>query len=142
MIVQWIEARVWQIGAIGGGLVAAGLAVSLALTTANLHRVEKERDDVRASITAPVTGWAARLTTAQNNAGRLQASIDDQNARIDALGRDSAARLAAAEKALTAAQRGQAAAEAKVAKIMKPLVAADLCLRVQEADARLLESLK
>ena len=142
MIKEWIEARVWQIGAIGGGLVAAGLAVSLALTTANLHRIEKERDEVRASITAPVTGWAARLTTAQNNAATLEARIKDQNARIDALGRDSAVRLAEADKALTAAQRGQAAAEAKVAKIMKPLVAVDSCARVYEADQRLLESLR
>lgn len=142
MIKEWIEARVWQIGAIGGGLVAAGLAVSLAITAANLHRVEKERDDVRASITAPVTGWAARLTTAQNNAATLEGRVKDQNARIDALGRDSAARLAEAEKALTAAQRGQAVAEAKVAKIMKPLVGADTCLRVIEADERLMESLR
>ena len=136
-----LTGQLWKVGAIGAGVAAAGLAISLALTTANLHRVEKERDDVRTSITAPVTGWAARLTTAQNNAATLEARIKDQNARIDAMGKESAARLAEADRSLVAAQRGQAAAEAKVAKIMKPLVAADMCLRVREADARLLESL-
>lgn len=141
-MIAFLTGRLWQVGAIGAGVLAAGLAISLALTSANLHRVEKERDDVRASIEAPVTGWAARLTTAQDNASRLKAAVDDQNARIDALGRDSAARIAEAEKGLAAAQRGQAAAEAKVAKIMKPLVGADTCLRVIEADERLMESLR
>ena len=138
----FLTGRLWQAGAIGAGVVAAGLAISLAITSANLHRVEKERDDVRASITAPVTGWAARLTTAQNNVGTLERRIADQNVRIDALGRDSAARLAEAERGLAAAQRGQAAAETKIAAIMKPLVAVDSCARVYEADHRLLETLR
>ncbi len=141
-MIGFLTGRLWQAGAIGAGVTALGLALALAVTSANLHRVEKERDDVRDSITAPVTGWAARLTTVQANQARLQAAVNDQNARLAAISADGAGRIAAADKDLVEARRGQTKAEAHVARLMKPLVGSDLCLRVQEADARLMETLK
>lgn len=137
-----LRARAWQLGAIGAAALVVILSIALAVSAANLRRVVKERDDVRASITAPVTGWAARLTTVQANQARLQAAVNDQNARLAAITADGAGRIAAAEKDLVEARRGQTKAEAQIASLMKPLVGGDLCLRVQEADARLMETLK
>jgi len=72
----------------------------------------------------------------------LQAGIDEQNGKIDALKADGARRMAEAEKALAAAQRDAAKAQTKITALMKPLVGVDTCQRVIEADERLLETLK
>lgn len=141
-MIAWLEARVWQIGTAVATVTAFGLAVALSTTTARLHDAQTAAAALTASIDAPVTGWAARLTTCQNNTATLDAGIAAQNGQIDALKVDGAKRLAEADKAVSAAQRDAAKSEAKIAALMKPLVGADTCLRVIEADERLLETLK
>lgn len=140
-MIAWLEARVWQIGTIGATAMAFGLAIALSISTARLHDARADADALTAAIEAPVTGWAARLTTCQNNGLVLQAGIESQNAAIKRNGEESAKRLADAEKALSAAQRQAGLAEAKVKAIMKPLVGSDQCVRFIEADERLMESL-
>lgn len=137
-----LRARAWQLGAIGAGVLVLILSIALAVTVMNFRRVEKERDGVRASITSPVTGWAARLATVQANQARLQAAVNEQNARLSTLSVEGQQRIAAAEQGLADALKGQDKAQAQIARVMKPLVGSDLCLRVQEADARLMETLK
>lgn len=141
-MIAWLEARVWQIGTTVATVTAFGLAVALSTTTARLHDAQTAAAALTASIDAPVTGWAARLTTCQNNTATLDAAIQSQNAAIKRNGEEAAARLAMASAALSAAQRDAAKSEVKIAALMKPLVGADTCLRVIEADERLLESLK
>jgi len=141
-MIAGLEARVWQFGTIGATAVAFGLAIALSIATARLHDAQVSRDALTASIETPVTGWAARLTTARNNASVLETSIGDQNAKIDALSKDSAARLALATAALAAADKRAAGDQARIAKLLKPLVGSNTCQRVIEADERLLESLK
>jgi hypothetical protein len=141
-MIAFLQAKVWQLGTGVATAAALVLAISLALATANLHRVEKERDDVRASIEKPGTGWAARLGTCQANGEALIGRLDVQTAAVAALGQASATRIAEAEKGLAAARRDQSRAEAKVSALMKPLVGADTCLRMIEADERLMESLR
>jgi chromosome segregation ATPase len=142
MIMQWLEARAWQIGAIAAGAAALGMAVSLSIANARLHDAQATRDALQASIDAPVTGWAARLTTAQNNAATLEATIKSRNDQIDAMGKDSKRRLDEAAAALAAADKRAASDQARIDKLMKPLVGVGTCQRVIEADQRLLESLK
>jgi hypothetical protein len=141
-MIAWLEARAWQVGTIGAAAVALGLAVALSISTARLHDAQTARDALQASIDAPGTGWAARLTTCTNNTATLKAGIEAQNGQIEGLRAEGAKRLAEADKAVTAAQRDAAKAQAKIAALMKPLVGADTCLRVIEADERLLETLK
>lgn len=141
-MIAWIEARIWQVGTIGASAAAIGLGIALLVSGARLKDAEAARDKLQASITAPGTGWAARLTTCQNNVVTLGSAIQTQNDAIKRTGEESAARLAAASAALKAAQRDNARAEAKVAALMKPLVGVNTCQRVIEADERLLESLK
>ena len=141
-VLDKIRAAGWQIGAVTAGLAAVGLAVAVLAGHAQLKAARADRDQARAAIEAPVTGWAARLAQCQLNAGALQRAIDGQNAAIKANGEESARRLQAAAEAVDQAQRGAARAEAKVAALMKPLAGFDTCARVIEADQRLLESLK
>lgn len=141
-MIAWLEARVWQFGTIVASVMAFGLAIALSISGARLHDAQTSRDALQASIDAPVTGWAARLTTAQNNAATLEDEIKDRNATIDAMGKDSARRLATASAALAEADKRAASDQARIAKLMKPLVGVDTCQRVIEADERLLESLR
>lgn len=141
-MIAWLEARVWQFGTVVATLAAFGLAITLSIANARLHDAQTSRDALQASIDTPVTGWAARLTTAKNNAATLDAAIKAQNATIDAMGKDSARRLATASAALAEADKRTASDQARIAKLMKPLVGVDTCQRVIEADERLLESLK
>lgn len=141
-MIAWLEARVWQVGTIGATAVAFGLAIALSISTARLHDAQADRDALRTSIETPVTGWAARLTTCQNNTASLRAGIEAQNGQIDALKADGAKRLAAANAAIAAADKRAASDQVRIAKLLKPLVGADTCQRVIEADERLLESLR
>lgn len=142
MIKDWIEARVWQLGTIGASAAAVGLGVALLVSGARLKDAQAARDHLQIAIDQPVTGWAARLTTCQNNTATLQASITGQNAQIDALKAEGVRRTAAAAAALADAQKETVKARANAAEIMKPLVGVDTCQRVNEADERLLEALK
>lgn len=141
-MIAWLEARVWQFGTAVATLAAFGLAISLSITTARLHDAQKSRDALQASIDTPVTGWAARLTTCQNNTETLQAGIAAQNGQVEGLRAEGAKRMAEAQAALVAAEKRAAADQDRIAKLMKPLVGVDTCQRVIEADERLLESLK
>ena len=141
-MIAFLQAKVWQLGTGVATAAALVLAISLTVTTAGLHRVENERDDIRASIEEPVTGWGARLGTCQANGEALIGRLDAQSVAVAAMGQSSAARIAEAEKGLAAARRDQSQAVAKVTALMKPLVGADTCVRLIEADERLMESLK
>lgn len=137
-----IRAAGWQIGAIAAGVAAVGLTASVLWGQAQLKAARAERDQVRAAIEAPGTGWAARLAQSQLNNVTLQRAIDGQNAAIKANSEESARRLQAATEAVDQAKRDTARSKAKVAALMKPLSGFDTCARVIEADQRLLESLK
>lgn len=140
-LVIWVQAQAWKLGALGGLAVALSLAVALGVCTVQKNRAVTARDALAASIDAPVTGWAARLRQSEANVGVLDKAIAGQNDAIKANAKASAERLAEAEKGLAVARRDQAKAAAKIEALMKPLVGADTCTRVVEADERLLRSL-
>lgn len=103
-IIAWLTGRI-------AGPVMAGLAVVLALALAGLwltysSRIsdrEKTISELRLSIEAPGTGWAARLGQCQGNVATLSAGFDRMAADIKRLGEETAASTAAAAKAAQAA---------------------------------------
>jgi hypothetical protein len=123
------------------GPIAAGVAVALAVTLGmarlELAHARRQAQAAEAAVTAPVTGWAARLATCQGNGRSLQAALDGQNAAVAALKRDSAARVAASTKAASAARKTAQAAQAHAAAILaaRP-TSADACAA---ADALILK---
>lgn len=139
----WLEARVWQVGAIGASALALTLAVALGVTTLQRNGAARDRDALRAQIHAPVTGYIARLATCRGNVAALEGGLTRQNAAVDALRRDGAARIAAAEQRLAAAQRAAADARLRADRLLNaPLVEVGRCERFEEADARVLEALR
>lgn len=141
-MIGWIEKQAWKIASAGLLILVISLGVALVRMTVDRNDTEKQRAALELSIEKPVTGWRSRLLTCQDNGERLKGAISDQNQRITDLGAASDAKIKEATKAVDAANKQSAKAEAKIKDLMRPLVGADTCLRVIEADERLLRSLQ
>lgn len=136
-MIAWIEARVWQIGAIGGGVVAVGLAVALGVTT--FQKVGLERDVAR--LETRVETVLSDLKTCRGNTLTLVGAIDARNAQIERLGAESAARLSVAEKAVADARAATAATQSRLNRLLNaPASGTTVCERLDEVDRAVLES--
>ena len=141
-MIGWFEKQAWKIAAAGLLVLVISLGVQLARVAGDRAKIEKQRAALELSIEDPATGYRARLRTCTDNTVTLTEAITAQGEKVKALGEESRAKTAEAQKAIDAAERGRAAADAKVKSLMRPLVATETCQRVNEADARLLETLK
>jgi len=83
----------------------------------------------------------ANLQTCRANVGALEETTRRQNAAVAAAGEDSARRIKAAEESLTAALKGKADVERRVAALMKRPAGIDACARMNDADANVMRSL-
>lgn len=138
-MIPWIEARIWQIGAVSGGVVAVGLAVALGVTT--FQKVGLERDVAR--LETSVETIKGDLTVCQGNTRTLESTIDARNDEIELLGLASKARLATAEKAVTEARAATAATQSRLNRLLNaPAAGVTVCERLDEVDRAVLESLK
>jgi len=121
--------------------VAVGLAVLLGVATVQKAGVERERDKLESSVEHPTTGWRARFGQCRGNVLTLEASVEQQNKKIVALGEQSAARLAAADAALSAARRDNAGLNTRLNRLLSaPATGATLCERVEQIDRAVLEA--
>lgn len=135
----WLEARTWQVGTSVAAAVALTLAVSLGVTVFQKRGVERDL----ATATSKLTAAQADLTTCRTNTRTLELSVAEQNTQIDGLRRDTVARLAAAERAVAAANRETAAAQVRINRFMAaPVAGATACERMSDVDARFLEMLR
>lgn len=142
-MIAWLEARAWQVGAIGAGAAAVALTITLGVTTLQRNAAVRDRDALHAQIHAPVTGYIATAARCEANARELDGSLTRQNAAVEVLRRDGAARIAAAEQRLAAAQRTAADARLRADRLLNiPLTSAARCDRIEEADARVTEALR
>lgn len=138
-MLAWLEARVWQVGAIGGGVVAAGLAVALGVTT--FQKVGLERDVAR--LETSVETIKGDLTTCQSNTRTLESTIEDRNREIKRISEEGAARLSAAALAVNEARAVTAATQSRLNRLLNaPASGATVCERLDEVDRAVLESLK
>lgn len=106
---------------------ALGLAVLLGVTRVELAGSRHHAEGLEASISAPVTGWAARLATCQANGVTLKTALDSQNAAVGRLKAESDARLAQSAKAVSAAR--------SVAESFRQQAAATLAAKPTSPDA-------
>lgn len=138
-MMSWLEARAWQVGTSVAVAVALTLAVSLGVTVFQKRGVERDL----ATAASKLTAAQASLTTCRTNTRTLEADIADQNRQIDGLRRDTVARLATAERAVAAANRETAAAQARINRFMAaPVAGATACERMVDVDSRFLEMLR
>lgn len=95
----------WKIGAVGAGVL--NLVIGFFLISAHIENqsIAKQRDQLQASINDPVTGYVARLTTAQNNVATLTRTVQLQNQAIRSNAEIARARLEETRAKLLATQR-------------------------------------
>lgn len=138
-------AKHWKL--IGIALLMAALAIQ----SARVSNLKGHLRDARAALINPVTKkpWqfeamrdARDLQTCRGSVQALEASRQAQNAAVAALEAESTRRVTEAEKALSAARRGLAKAEADARRMLRPPVGIDACARTEEIDRRLLETLQ
>ena len=84
----------------------------------------------------------ARLATCRASADILQAALDDQSARVRAIGEESARRIDQSRKALSEAQEGRQEAEARARRLLTAPAGIDGCARAYSAMDAVKEDLR
>lgn len=129
------------------GPVAAALAVILAIalgvTTLQKNSAVRRADKLHAEIHAPVTGYIAEAARCKANVTTLEGSLKRQSDAVAELQRQSAGRIAAAERGWRDAQRAAADARNRAERLVGSTIAGDTrCERVEDADRLVLEMLR
>lgn len=138
-VLTWIEAKAWEIAAVAAGI----LCVFLLLVTLFQRGEVAHAKDALTKEQAAHALVTADLKTCKDNTNALQTAIDLQNTAVAAWKAASDAKVSAADKAATVAQRNAQAAQT-VADMLKNHVPVgnDVCSRVLDSDAQFVESLK
>lgn len=119
------------------------MAVPLGVQTVRLGMVTDSRDEWKAQVTDPETGYIARLTTARASIATLARSIDDQNAAIEAIQTESAARIAQAEADAEAAREQINDALARADRTLtRPITGNTVCERVEDVHSAFMAELE
>lgn len=86
------------------GPAAVLLALILAVQTGRQLAAERHVRRLEAAISAPGTGWAARLAACRGDGAALKAALDGQNSAVARLKAAGEAKVAASAKAALAAR--------------------------------------
>lgn len=131
-------------GGVIAEILAAVLVLVLILQSIQLHEARSMATRLQDSITAPVTGWSARLATCTSNATNLDGALKDQNAKVTAQAAAMAAKLAAAQKLAQQAEAGRKRSEALVAALTgyKTPKGSEACPDLLAADAAVQKALQ
>jgi hypothetical protein len=134
---SFITAHLWKIATGGAAVFALVLGVFLLSSYSENRGLSQQRDAFAEKINNPKTGYIAQLAQARTNVEQLKTVVETQNAAIDRLSAEGAARLAASERRLAAAQAETRVLERKVAVFMstKPQ-GVTLDERVRDVDSR------
>lgn len=134
---NWIEARIWQIGTIGCAVVALGLAVSLGVVI--FQKTGLERDIAQHETT--IERLSGDLRTCRANTETLEDVIDASNAEIQRVAQAGADKLRAAEEAVAAARGETNRLNARINLLMTtPALGQTVCERVEEVDRAVQEA--
>lgn len=126
--------------AIGAVLI---MSVPLGVQTVRLGMVTDSRDEWKAQVMDPETGYLARLTTCRGSVLTLTDAIEDSNEAVTALEADSAARIAAAELEAKAARQEVADALARAERIIaRPISGSNMCERVEDVHSAFMAELE
>ncbi|MEC7797455.1 MAG: hypothetical protein VX755_09050 [Pseudomonadota bacterium] len=111
------------IAAVVGCLVFIPLSMALAWSAGvaehDRRRVQTEADALKAQITAPATGYIARLATCETSLSGTQASIQLQNAAVETLRSAAADAAARADRLVQVAQAQASAAERRARTVLQ-----------------------
>ena len=127
----------WKIGAVGAGVL--NLVIGFFLISAHIENqaIADQRDQLQSSINDPVTGYVARLTTAQNNVAVLTRTVQRQNQALMTNAEIARARLEETRAKLNAAQRESQRLKRQIDAFVAQEIEGDtLEERVRDVDER------
>ena len=137
-MVQWFEARVWQIAT--SVLGAAALALLITTVVVSFQKAGLERDLAKAEAT--IERSATDLTQARRNVTALETSIKESNAEIERVSLAGAERLRAAEAAVAAAREQNLALRGRVDRLLAATPTGSGCDRVNEMNQAVQEAFR
>lgn len=137
-MVQWFEARVWQIAT--SVLGAAALALLITTVVVSFQKAGLERDLAKANAT--IERSATDLAQARRNVTALEAAIGESNAELERVSLVGAERLRAAEAAVAAAREQNLALRGRVDRLLSVTPASEGCERVDEIDRAVQEAFR
>lgn len=134
---QWIESRIWQVGAAAAAGVAVFLGGMLLLASLEVWALEKKQTQLETRIETLV----GDLDACRRNGLRLESAVATQGQEIERVaqaGRD--ARAAAAQRLEQVARENRTLERRIGALQAAPIVGEDQCERVQSADRAVQEA--
>lgn len=130
---------VWQkAGRILATIAAVALACFALVQCGEIKTLRADNLDLQAQRDALTT----ERDQCRDARDALMQSLDDQNARVAALGAESARRLAEARDALGKAQEGRARAEERARRLMEAPAGVDACARAYSAFEAVKEDIR
>ncbi|MEG3175846.1 hypothetical protein U1872_06360 [Sphingomonas sp. RB3P16] len=133
----------WKLAAGVGSVALLALAGFLAYAQIQNYQLNSVNAKLDAQINDPTTGLLVSVAQCRTNAATAIGGLTAQNGILDAQAKSDAIKLADTTRRLAIAQAETKKAEAQAAVLLAtPPRGATLLARVQDVDARLLESLK
>lgn len=131
-------------GGVVAEILAAVLALVLILQSVQLHDARATAAKLQDSITAPVTGWSARLAACSSKSTDLEGALKDQSSAVTTQAAAMTAKLAEAEKLAQQAEAGRKRSEALVAALTsyRTPAGSEACADLQAADAAVQKALQ
>jgi hypothetical protein len=134
---------IWKMGAIGAAIIAVILTGFLVKTTYDKNNINKQRLELVKRIEDPVTGYVARLATANNNVIVLKGAVEKQNIEFRRQSQAAAAEMARLKSQLVVAHREKAAYEQRVRVLMnQPIKGNTSAERFNDVDQQILKDLQ
>lgn len=134
-----IAAVIW---AKAGRLIATVLAVGLGcLVLVQCGEIKTLRTD-NLDLQGQRNDLTDRLAICRGSVTGLQTALDDQSARVRAIGEESARRIDQSRKALSEAQEGRQEAEARARRLLTAPAGIDGCARAYSAMEAVKEDLR
>lgn len=140
---SFITSRLWQLTTIGASVVALYLGFQLLGARGDIRDLQKANAALDAQINHPVTGLGPQLGRCQANRETLQKNLERQNGEIAAKSSLDAEKLAATEKALSAARSQVARLQDRAADTLAYRPAGgDVCARMEDVRKHYVEGLR
>ena len=137
-MVQWFEARAWQIAT--SVLGAAALALLITAVVLAFQKGGLQRDLAKSQ--AAVETATTQRDQARRNVITLEAAIKASNAEIERVSQVGAERVQAAERAVAVAREQNLALRGRVDRLLTTSAAGDSCERVDEIDRAVQEAFR
>ncbi len=144
-VILSLLAKHWKVA------LAGVFVLALCVQQWRIGNLKADLGEARAALVNPLTKktWqsealrdARDLKTCRDSNANLDASLSRQSAAVAAWKAEGDQRLAEAEKGLQHALRGRQRAEAQARDLMRPPVGIDACARMEDIDARVMETLR